>query len=314
MNPPSASLNVLRRIAMLCALLVLLIAGVSAFLRLSKAGLGCEPWPSCFGEALRALQRGAAVDDNAVQTVALARLAHRLLASTALVLALLLALGHCTAKPLHKGRAALALGLVATALFLAGLGLLTANSRLPAVALGNLLGGFAMLAVSWRLAAPERPSDAAPRAAALWALVACGLVVIQVALGGLVSASHASLSCADSLDCLRQAARQGWPWPTLNPWREPAYDVASALPINPAGALAQALHRVGAIVASLAVLVVAWLLHRQAERRAAATLVLLLSLQLAAGLWLVSGGVPLAGALLHNLLAALMVAALARSI
>ena len=299
---------------MLCALLVLLIAGVSAFLRLSKAGLGCEPWPSCYGEALRTLQRGAAIDANAVQAVALARLAHRLLASTALVLALLLALGHVTAKPLHKGRAALALGLVAMALFLAGLGLLTASSRLPAVALGNLLGGFAMLAVSWRLAAPERPSGAAPRATARWALVACGLVVVQVALGGLMSASHASLSCADSLDCLRQVALQGWPWPTLNPWREPAFDAASALPINPAGALAQALHRFGAIVASIAVLVAAWMVLRQGDRRAAATLVLLLSLQLAAGLWLVSGGVPLTGALLHNLLAALMVAALARLI
>lgn len=313
MSPQSASPTTLRRIALLCALLVLLIAGVSAFLRLSKAGLGCEPWPTCYGEALRALQRGAAVDDSAVQSVALARLAHRVLASTALVLVLLLAFGHLSARPLRRDEARLSVLLVATALFLAGLGWLTASSRSPAVALGNLLGGFVMLALSWRLAAPPRDRDAADRGARPWVLLALACTAIQVALGGLVSASYASLSCADTLDCLRLAASQGWPWSTLKPWREPMFDVVTTTPpINPAGALAQAVHRAGALVTGVAVLLAAWQLGRQRRRRAAAALLGLLMLQAAVGWWLVTGGVPLAAALLHNLLAALMCAALAR--
>ena len=43
--------------------------------------------------------------------------------------------------------------LLVLALGLAGLGIVTPGSRLPAVAMGNLLGGFAMLAICARLAA-----------------------------------------------------------------------------------------------------------------------------------------------------------------
>lgn len=314
MPPQSASPDVLRRIAWLCALLVLLIAFVSAFLRLSKAGLGCEPWPACYGEALRTLQRGGAIDDAAAHTVALARLAHRLLASTALVLVLILAFGHLSAKPVRRGSAALSLALLACALFLAALGWLTPGSRVPAVAMGNLLGGFAMLALSWRLAAADDPGAAVPPSPSGWTVLALALLVIQIALGGLVSAGHASLSCADSAECLRQIAQQGWPWSTLNPWREPVFDATTSLPVNPAGALAQGLHRGLAVAVGLAVLPAAWAARRAGHGRAAAALLALWLLQMAVGLWLVTGGVPLAAALLHNLLAALMLASLARQV
>lgn len=314
MDPQTASPNALRRVALVCALMVLSIVSISAFLRLSKAGLGCEPWPSCYGQALRALQRGAAVDDSAVYAVSAARLAHRLLASTALVLTLMLAFGHLTAKPLRRAEATLSLALVATALWLAGLGWLTASSRLPAVAVGNLIGGFAMLALSWRLATSQRSPHGSRRTASPWAASGLALLVIQVALGGVVSAGHASLSCADTAACLREVASQGWPWSTLNPWREPVFDAATSVPINPAGALAQVLHRIGALVVAMVVLLAAWRASRQEQRGTAATLLLLLLLQLAVGWWLVAGGVPLLAALLHNLLAALMLAALARLI
>lgn len=152
-------------------------------------------------------------------------------------------------------------------MFLAGLGWLTASSRLPAVALGNLLRGFAMLALSWRLAAPPRDGDAAQQGAGRWVLLALACSVIQVAVGELVSASYASLSCADPLECLRMAAAQGWPWPTLSPWREPVFDaVTTTPPVNPAGALAQALHRAGAQTTSLAVVLAARQLGRRQRR------------------------------------------------
>ena len=47
----------LQRMAWVCAVMVLLIMSLSAYLRLSKAGLGCEPWPQCYGQALRTPQR-----------------------------------------------------------------------------------------------------------------------------------------------------------------------------------------------------------------------------------------------------------------
>ena len=62
----------------------------------------------------------------------------------------------------------------------------------------------------------------------------------------------------------------------------------------------------------LAVLPAAWLARRHGHRRAAAALLLLLVLQLALGLWLAGSGATVPAALAHNLLAALMVAMLAR--
>ena len=152
LTPSQLRRRTVRRIAWLCALLVLVIAALSAYLRLAKAGLGCTPWPQCYGQALRAQQQGIAPSDAVAQEVALARLAHRVIASLALVLVIVLALSALTARPLRRDEAALALGLLALVLFLAGLGLRTGASRLPAVAIGNLLGGFAMLALSVRLA------------------------------------------------------------------------------------------------------------------------------------------------------------------
>ena len=308
---PSAS-TALRRIALVCALLVLAIAGLSAFLRLSKVGLGCEPWPACYGQELRALQRGDAPDAGAAQAVAVARLAHRVLASTALVLVIVLAMGAFTGKPAPRAAPTLALGLLAMALFLAGLGWFTAGSRVPAVALGNLLGGFAMLALSWRLAMRDAPASARRPSHARWAAAALAVLLVQVAFGGLVSASHSTFSCSDIGQCMRQAALDGWRWQLLDPWREPMFEATSALPVNPQGALANLLHRGWALVVVLAVLPTAWLARRHGQRGPAAALLLLLVLQFALGLWLAGSGATVAAALAHNLLAALMVVVLVR--
>ncbi|MCW5657181.1 MAG: COX15/CtaA family protein [Burkholderiaceae bacterium] len=297
--------------AWLCALLVLLIAALSAYLRLSKAGLGCAPWPQCYGQALRQQQHGIGASGADAQGVALARLAHRVVASVVLVLVIVLALSAITARPLQRDEAALSIGLLALALFLAMLGLRTGASRLPAVAIGNLLGGFAMLALSTRLAlagtAARAPRPALSRAAAL----TLGAVAIQVVLGGLVSASFAHLSCSSLQDCARTAAQQGWPWSALNPWREPVFEAAAQMPIHPDGALAQLVHRAWAPVVLLAALPTAWLAWRHGARGSAIALLVLLSLQLAAGLWLLTPVLPLTAALLHNLLAALLATLLA---
>jgi cytochrome c oxidase assembly protein subunit 15 len=304
--------SALRRIALVCALLVLAIAAVSAFLRLSKVGLGCEPWPQCYGQQLRTLQRGEAVDDSALRAVAVPRLAHRILASTALVLVIVLAMGALGKRPVQRDEALPAVGLLAVALFLAGLGWFTAGSRVPAVAIGNLLGGFAMLALSWRLAAPVMPATPPRGAHSGWAAAALVVLVVQVAVGGLLSASHATFSCVDTAQCMQQAARDGWPWQLLDPWREPRFEAATSLPINPQGALVNLLHRAAALAVVLAVLPAAWLARRQGRTRAGAALLSLLVLQLVLGTWLAGSGATVAAALAHNLVAALMVATLAR--
>ena len=68
----------LRRLAWVCAALVLAIILLSATLRLAKSGIGCAPWPQCYGAA----QAGAVA--QAPDALAPVRAAHRVLAVAAL--------------------------------------------------------------------------------------------------------------------------------------------------------------------------------------------------------------------------------------
>jgi heme a synthase len=299
----------LRRLAWLSAALVLAVASLSAFIRVSHAGLGCSDWPQCYGERLRDAQRGRADAAADSPAVAAARLAHRLVASSALLLVIALVVLSFGNAPWLKREGTLALALLALALALAVLGRWTAGARVPAVAVGNLLGGMLMLALCVRLAAPPAPA-AGPRPR-LWARAAVLVLLAQLALGAVVSASYAGLSCGGLGDCLGRAAAAGWPWQALDPWREPVFR-AGALPINAAGALAQAAHRGGALLVLAVLLPPALAGLRVSPRRDGVVLLALLALQIGLGVLMVSASLPLAAALAHNLVAALLLAAVFR--
>lgn len=291
--------------ALLCAALILAITSLSAFIRLSRAGLGCEPWPQCYGQSLREAPQGTAqpVAGPVAGPVAAARLAHRVVAVAALLLIIMTVMTTLSSAPKlwHEGR--MALGLLALALFLAVLGRWTADARVPAVVLGNLLAGFAMFALSCRLVLSTSARPATLPAPKGWVWLAGAVLVAQIALGGWVSTGHAGLSCPELTRCDPSVGT----WQALNPWRASVFD--SADPTNPAGALVHFLHRAGSLLA-LAVLlplgVVAW----RRGRRAGAVLVLLLVVQVALGALLVLGALPLSLALAHNLVAALLLAVL----
>ncbi len=78
-------------------------------------------------------------------------------------------------------------------------------------------------------------------------------------------------------------------------------------PTHPAGSLVHALHRAGGWVLA-AVLVPLGLVAWRSGRHAGAWLLVLLALQVAVGAALVLNGLPLAAALVHNMLAALLLA------
>ena len=299
----------LRRLALVAAALVLGITSLSAFIRLSNAGLGCSEWPQCYGSRLRAVQQNrdpTAADSDAI---IVARVAHRVGAVSAL-LAMTMILAVCFAsRPWLLQEGALAVAMLTLAIGLAVLGRWTAGARMPAVAIANLLGGLLLLALAWRLAngaaEPGRPFLRA------WNWVGVAALIAQVTFGALVSASYAGLSCARIGDCWHAAAAAGWPWQTLSPWHEPAFAV-TPLPVNPGGALAQLLHRGGALVALVVLtpLGVARLLGPR--RREGAALLVLLALQVGLGWLMVSTGLPLAPAVAHNVVAALLLATVVR--
>ena len=292
----------LSRVAWLCAVTVLAVTTLSAFIRLSNAGLGCADWPRCYGQRIEA-KAGVARSDASTAT-AVARLAHRLLAVVALVLILLMIMLCFGEPPALRAQGGIAIALLVLALCLAVLGRWSSGSRVPAISIGNLIGGFAMLALSLRLATGA--AAAPPRRLRIAAGAAALLLLAQVALGGMVSASHAGLSCVGWSDCA--AAAGAIPWSTLDPWREPL--LTEGPPFNAAGALSQSIHRGMALAIVLVFLPLAVMARRRGRPRTAAALIALLALQLIAGLAMVHGSLPLGLALLHNLLAACLLATL----
>ena len=308
MHSPIASttsakrLSLLRRGAWLCAALVLVVISLSAFLRQSNAGLGCTPWPACHGRAAL----GESPPEAAGPAQRGARAVHRVTASSLLVLLLGMTALAWIPRPRadSEGRQILlALGLV---LFLAVLGPFTSGSRVPAVTLGNLLGGLVLFAVCVRLALRPSPRQA-PTGPPLgrWAWAALVLLLLQMALGGLISAGYAGLSCPQLLGC-RPAAES---WQALDPRQVPG--AGAGLPQYAGGVGAQWLHRLGALAVLAAVLALALVAWRAGRRKAATALAALVALQTEVGIVLALGSLPLGVALAHNLLAALLLAAVA---
>jgi cytochrome c oxidase assembly protein subunit 15 len=289
--------RLLRRMAQAGLLLTVLIVVLSAYVRHRGVGLGCEDWPACYGQDLSLVQQGQAVATDG--DVLLARVVHRVVATVMLVLVIAMVFSSL-ARPRLRREGTLASGLLALALALAVLGVVTPGSRLPAVALGNLLGGFAMLALCARLVAvtgEPRPRDVLLMRMAI--LVAI-LLVLEIALGALVSAVHAGLSCRSLAECTALTASGGWNFSGLDPWQLPSPGVLG-LASEAAGAPVQWAHRIGGVVATAAVLVLGLLAWQGGQRRTAVTLVGLLLGVMALGFFIGEGDLPLPAVLLHNL-------------
>lgn len=288
-----------RALALLTCLLSIGVVGVSAYLRLSGAGLNCADWPSCYGRILAGLPHAPWEG---------ARLAHRIVATLALLAAILLAWRCWRPQPLQPAAryATLLLGLM---LFLSVVGVWSSDPRMAAVNFINLLGGLGLVTFSWRVAITSEPSRLLEHGkggpACRAALAALTLTVL---LGGLIGARYAMPACGTLPDC------QGvwWPaagWSALHPF------VVMAGPAGPgeAGGVAlHLLHRYAAVLAALLLAIVALRLRKMRRARNAALAVLaLLLLEGLIGALTVGSGFPLWPAVAHNVGAALLLAAAA---
>lgn len=178
----------LRRLLQLAFALALVVVGASATLRLAANGIGCEPWPSCYGQA------ATAEVANQTAWVRALRLSHRIAASAFAVVALAV-VGVGWRRWSRPARTA-AVALIAVTVVLAWIGRHT-PSLLPAVTLVNLLGGFALLALLAFLLASRSETGIAGVGAALSAglLALLAVVAMQSAGGALISARSAGNAC-----------------------------------------------------------------------------------------------------------------------
>ena len=283
-------------------LLVVLIVSTSAYIRLSQDGLGCAGWPDCYGRDVRLPAAGQLLPEPS--DLFWARALHRFTASLVSVLLVMIALfGWKDAR----GTRGAALALLALAGFLGILGVAT-PSTLPAVTIANLLGGMSMVALLWWLyrGRHEGPVPAGGGALA-WLVIAA--LVLEIALGGMMSARHAALACVTLPACTG-----GW-LPEVADWRvfNPFFGIGTAAS---AGYELQAVamaHRAGAVlVAALVVALAVAMLRRSQETARYGWIMLgLVGVQLPLGAVMVFASLPLPLALAHNLCAALLFAAAA---
>jgi len=289
-------MKLMRRMVGVALALVLVITATSAFIRLSQSGLSCGDWPACYNAQATA-PMGALADDF---PVFIARAVHRIAASVAGILFIVIAaLGWDHWR--RDSRRAAAVALVVLAGLLAWLGRYT-PSTLPAVMLGNLLGGMALLGLLAWLLRPDRLGEALPGDSRLWIVVGLALVALQIAFGGLIGARHAALDCTGLPGCGGGFWPQGAGWRAFDPFL--SNDSLADAPLQ----VLHLAHRFGALL--LAALL-AWIGWRHARLRGGqqslgVALLGLVTLQIALGAALPITGFPIALAISHNALASLV--------
>lgn len=294
--------RLIRRLATGAALLVLVVIATSAYLRHAQAGLGCTDWPQCYGRIVSPAQE---TDVPAARKYA--RMLHRVAATAVAAVLLALALVSWTQRPLLYKQSGIVAATILVTLLLAVLGASTPGSRLPAVALVNLGGGFLLFALLGWLRSTTDPEQLAPAAALRpWAFVTLVLLVAQIVLGGLIGAEFGALSCTGFPGC--DADWRGGTMAQLDPFRELAVGPEGAVISAPALVAVHLAHRLMALVIVCCLI---WLANKLlalggAWRRSAWTLFALAGLQAVLGVTAVRLSLPIGLVVAHNATAALL--------
>ena len=327
----------IRRLALAGVLLGFCVVVLGAYVRLSAAGLGCPDWPGCYGHitpagAAQSAAAQAAYPNRPLEVgKAWREMIHRYAASTlGLIIVVIAALAIATrqSRVVAPGYAFALLGIV---IFQGILGMLTVTWLLkPLIVTLHLLFGLTTVGLMWWLfltlprrswGQVRRPDHqavisgmvAGDREAHALVIVALCLLGLQIALGGWTSSNYAAVACPDFPTC-----QNAW-WPQTDYrnafvlWRGLTINFEGGVLDNPARVAIHLTHRLGALVASLALLtaaVVSLVRSRRPSTQVAAGAVLAaLALQLSIGITMVLRGFPLWLATAHNAGAALLLMA-----
>jgi cytochrome c oxidase assembly protein subunit 15 len=221
-----------------------------------------------------------------------------------------------------------ALVLLALVVLQGVLGMLTVTWLLkPLIVTGHLLGGlttFAMLLWLWlTMHAQHRRVDGGSvltgnrlvedgARVRLWATLALAALALQVFLGGWTSSNYAAVACPDFPQCQAQWIPDADYKDAFVLWRGLGINYAGGVLDHPARVAIHFTHRLGAVMATLLLLLAAFGALRglgRGARWAGLAVLAALALQLSIGIFMVLRAFPLPLAAAHNAGAALLVAA-----
>ncbi|MEO8316548.1 MAG: COX15/CtaA family protein [Pseudomonadota bacterium] len=325
---------VLRRLALAAMLLAFCVVVFGAYVRLTAAGLGCPDWPGCYGHVTPAAAAAASAGTDAAPLhvgKAWREMIHRYGASTLGLLIVGIAVLAWRWRR-HGMPVVLSLVLVGLVIFQGLLGMWTVTLLLkPLIVTLHLVFGLTTLSLLWWLwlTLRRRSSDPwsgtrsalgggstaallrpAPRYLQRLATIALVALVIQIMLGGWTSTNYAAVACPDFPKC-----QNSW-WPHADfgegfvIWRGLGINYEGGVLDHPARVAIHFTHRLGAVVATLALLLAVIMTLRMrrdsSSRFAAIAALAALGLQLLIGITMVVEGFPLWLATAHNAGAALL--------
>jgi cytochrome c oxidase assembly protein subunit 15 len=317
----------IRRLALIGAILCFGVVVLGGYTRLSDSGLGCPDWPGCFGHVT---PTGSAEHYASASDVrkAWVEMIHRYAASTLGVLIVFIAAFSIRARQERGVNLWFSVVLLALVVFQGMLGMLTVTWLLkPLIVTGHLLGGlttFALLLGLWlSMRARDRPVDGVSvfagnrvvergARARLWAGLALAALALQVFLGGWTSSNYAAMACPDIPRCQNQWVPDADYKDAFVLWRGLGINYAGGVLDHPARVAIHFTHRLGAMLATILLLLAAFAAFRGLGTRprwAGLAVLLALALQLTIGVFMVLRAFPLPIAAAHNAGAALLVAA-----
>ncbi|WP_394173882.1 COX15/CtaA family protein [Thalassotalea litorea] len=307
-------------------ILALGVISLGAFTRLTDAGLGCPDWPGCYGlidvpqtETQIAKAEMAFPERPVEPAKAWNEMIHRYFAGTlGLLIGLIFILSFKNRD--QGGPLYLPLLMLGVVIFQAALGAWTVTLKLmPIIVMGHLLGGFLTLCLLYLLLlrvskVNDRSMDASLTRYTPFAFIGIVILTLQIALGGWTSSNYAALVCQELPVC-----HDGWmtqltfseSFQLIPPERE-TYEfghlgAAERITIH-------AMHRIGAMITLIYLAWLALTLFFKARsaglKKSAAVMGLILIIQVALGVSNVVFSLPLAVAVAHNVVAALLMLAL----
>ncbi|MEO1888296.1 MAG: COX15/CtaA family protein [Cycloclasticus sp.] len=309
-----------RNLTILATLLTLIVVVLGAYVRLSDAGLGCPDWPGCYGslildESQEGIEHAAKNYDRPLEaSKAWKEMIHRYFAST-LGLVILILTFMAWRKP-ELGQRGLTTSLSLLVMFQGALGMWTVTLLVkPVIVMSHLLGGLATLSLLLLLLLRVRNKRLANEnntgCVKSLASIAMVVLVVQIALGGWTSTNYAALACPDFPTCY------GDVW---NPdvdykegfvlWRGLGVDYEFGVLSNEARAAIHWVHRIGALVTTAVLGLLAIFLIRLNALKESLMMLGLLVTQVGLGIFNVLLNLPLHVAVAHNAIAAVLLLSL----
>ena len=304
--------------AMVLALIVIVLG---AYVRLSDAGLGCPDWPGCYGQFsapdnMEEITRAELLfPHQAVESgKAWKEMLHRYLASTLGLLIVAMAVIAWRNKNTSQQHVLLPSLLVALVIFQGLLGMWTVTHLLkPTIVTLHLLAGLLTLSLLfWSYLKSKQTVSLPPpvnQSVRIGSRLALVLLSLQIFLGGWTSTNYVALYCPDFPTCKGQ-------WlPDLdfkggfNFIHESGVNYEGGVLTTQAGVTVHVMHRLGALLTTIVVGLLALLMLRQSNRVLHKTAVVLLSMlfiQIALGIANVLLYLPLPLAVAHNAGAAML--------